>query len=253
MHVPEQHNLDRAPDEPIRVVSLDAVGTLIFPYPSVAQVYAEAGRRHGSRLTQAEIGSRFRQVFREAEESPAADDFSTSESHETERWRSIVSACIPDLTDFEACFQELFAHFGSPGAWRVFPDVAPALARLSRAGLRLIIASNFDRRLHAVCDGLPSLTVIRDRVISSEIGFRKPADQFYAALVARAEVPSAEIVMVGDSESNDVLAARRAGLQAIWVDRTRPAGAGHVSDLEQAAQLLLETGAGAPLHPTASQ
>ena len=46
----------------------------------------------------------------------------------------------------EACFEELFVHFGQPSSWSCFADVEPALAALSQAGYRLAVSSNFDAR-----------------------------------------------------------------------------------------------------------
>src|SRR5207302_1039003 len=48
----------------VRAVFFDAVGTLIHPEPPAGAVYAEVGRRHGSRLTAAEIARRFAAAFR---------------------------------------------------------------------------------------------------------------------------------------------------------------------------------------------
>ena len=44
------------------------------------------------------------------------------------------------------------------------------------------MASNFDSRLHAVCEGHHVLHRISRRVVSSEIGHRKPGPQFFQAL-----------------------------------------------------------------------
>ena len=40
----------------IRAVAFDAVGTLIFPNPGAATVYAEAAARHGMSMDPADIG-----------------------------------------------------------------------------------------------------------------------------------------------------------------------------------------------------
>ena len=42
----------------VQAIFFDAVGTLIFPQPTAAAIYAEVGRRHGSRLAIDEIRDR---------------------------------------------------------------------------------------------------------------------------------------------------------------------------------------------------
>jgi putative hydrolase of the HAD superfamily len=219
-------------------VALDAVGTLIHPEPGVAEAYHAAASRHGSRLSAEDISLRFRTVYSEFEELPPhrAD---TSEERELAKWREIVARVIPDVTDPEQCFEDLFEWFSHPGAWRVYPDVAEALVRLSANGLQVALASNFDRRLHQVCDGLPALDQIGVRVVSSEVGWRKPSPGFYRALVSQTGVDAGEIVMIGDSWLNDIAGAREAGLQALWLDRRCPTSTDRIPTLGMAVDEVL--------------
>lgn len=228
-----------APLPALRWVAFDAVGTLIHPEPGVAEAYHAAAARHGSRLSADEIGGRFRRVYSEFEELPR-DRFETSEEREMGKWREIVGRVIPDLTDPEECFQDLFEWFSRPTSWRVYPDVAETLGRLSAMGLQVALASNFDRRLHRVCDGLPGLDTIRLRVVSSEVGWRKPSAAFYQALVRHTGADPSEIVMIGDSWLNDIAGAREAGLQALWLDRRASASPDCFPSLRVAVDEVLQ-------------
>ena len=146
----------------------------------------------------------------------------TSEADEEAFWREIVNGVLPDVSDPELCFRELFDHFARITAWACFDDVAPTLEGLRSRGFRLAVASNFDRRLHPLCDGLGAgqpLRLFERRVISSEVGFRKPAAEFYQAVLKVTEAGPDELLVVGDDEQNDVLGARVAGLRAIHLRR----------------------------------
>lgn len=198
-------------------IVFDAVGTLIRPNPSVADVYRAAGARHGSRLSREQVALRFRESFAAVFGASAAA--TASETNERDLWREIVVRIFDDLVDAEACFQELFDHFARPSSWELFPDAAEAVRTLLERGQRVAIASNFDHRLHDVCAGLPPLDRVPYRLISSELGHRKPNPEFYRAVVRALETAPEEIVMVGDDFENDVAAPRRAGLRAIWIDR----------------------------------
>lgn len=206
----------------IRCIALDAVGTLIYAEPSVAEAYALYGQRFGSRLPAEDVRRRFAEAFRRADESAVAtfgEPGRTNEEHERVFWRQVVQDVLPDVTDPSACFEELFEHFGRPEAWRCFDDVAATLRGLGERGYRVLIASNFDARLNRVCDGLAELRDVRCRVISSLVGYRKTHRGFYSAVVEAAECDPTELLMVGDDLVNDVESARAAGIAAVHLRR----------------------------------
>jgi putative hydrolase of the HAD superfamily len=200
-------------------VFFDAVGTLIFPEPPAATIYAEMGHQHGSRLSAADIAPRFAVAFRRQEELDEVLGWRTSEEREVERWRAIVTEVLDDCREGEACFRELFEHFRRPSAWRVADDAAATLQTLAKQGQILGLASNYDSRLRDVVAGLPALAPVRHLAISSEIGWRKPAPQFFEALMKLVGLPPARLLLVGDDRVNDYEGARAAGLAAILVDR----------------------------------
>lgn len=220
-----------------KCIAFDAVGTIIHPRPPAAEVYFNTARRFGSRLELNEISRRFSQVFRETERGDWTAEASvrlvTSEAREKERWARIVATVLDDVPDTTACFAELFAHFACPEAWRCFEEVPAVLRGLKDAGYRIAIASNFDRRLHAVCDGIAALQKIDARIISSEVGIRKPHPRFFAALVQSAACRPDEVLMVGDDFSNDIEGARSAGLDAVFLNRRGPRGPGEISSLSE--------------------
>jgi putative hydrolase of the HAD superfamily len=213
----------------VRAVAFDAVGTLIAPDPPAPAVYAAVGARHGSRLTLADVGERFRTAFRREEDRDRAAGWRTDDERERDRWRRIVAAVLADVADPGACFRELWDHFARPAAWRCLPGAGAVLAELARRGYAVGIASNFDRRLRAVVAGLPELAPVGPIVISAEVGWRKPAPKFFAALGV---VPD-EVLLVGDDFENDYAGATAAGLRAVLLDphgRAEP-GVAAIADL----------------------
>ncbi|SBT48772.1 HAD family hydrolase [Micromonospora auratinigra] len=119
---------------------------------------------------------------------------------------------------------------------RPFPDALPALAALrpqhllgfatngnSRAE-RCGLAGQFAFELYAHEDGLP----------------KKPDPGFFARVVTATGLPAGRIVHVGDSPQHDVLAAQRAGLRAVWLNRAglpRPAGLTPDAEVASLAEL----------------
>jgi len=202
----------------IRAVVFDAVGTLLEPDPKPAVAYSEIGARHGSRLPLAVIASGFREAFDAQEQFDIARLLVTDETREHARWRAIVGSVLHDVVDRDACFQELWQHFACSTNWKLAPGVGQLLTNLREHQLKLAVASNFDGRLRSVLGGFPEGRLLHDIVISSEVGWRKPAPEFFAALCRRLECEPGEILFIGDSWANDYEGARQAGLQPLLLD-----------------------------------
>ena len=204
---------------PISAVAFDAAGTLIYPDPPAGEVYAETGRRHGSRLTAPEITDAFRRRFAAEETQDRSGRLQTSELREIERWRGIVRDVLHDLANPETCFQELYAHFSRPDAWKLYPDATETVARLLEAGWAVAVTSNFDRRLPTLCRAFPPLDRCAPLVISAEVGYRKPHPEFFARAARLVGQEPRRILHVGDDYENDYLGARGAGWQSVLVAR----------------------------------
>lgn len=217
-------------DNQVRWIAFDAVGTLIFADPPVHLAYYRIGRKYGTAARPEEVLHRFRAAFsRRAThafsqlETAVAEGTAHAaldgEARERQFWRDVVAEVLPDVREADACFEELFAHFAQPAAWGCFADVEETLDEARRRGWRIAIASNFDGRLHAVCDGHPPLQPIERRVISSEVGACKPQPEFFEAMLAACGCSAEQIVVVGDDFENDVAAPRRLGIRALHLDR----------------------------------
>ncbi len=200
---------------PIRCVLFDAVGTLIFGDPPPHMAYHRIGRRFGSSITPPEASRRFKTAM-----AAAPRDLETSPAREREFWQSLVAEVLPDVSDQDACFQELWNHFANPSCWAVYADVEETFQTLRDRQIKIAIASNFDERLHSVCDGHAELKDVTARFVSSELGWKKPARQFFQSIAARLELDPASILMIGDDPAADIEAARSAGLQARLIDRS---------------------------------
>ena len=202
----------------IQAIVYDAVGTLIHVQPSVALIYAEFGKRFGSQLQANEIRRRFSTAFARQDQLDQQAGWRTSEPRERERWRQIVAEVLDDVTD-AACFDALFDMFAKPAVWTCDPEAGDVLANLHQRGIRQALASNFDRRLRGVIEPMPIARYLESIVISSEIGWRKPAPEFFAHVAESLRLPTSAILFVGDDRVNDYEAALKAGMQAMLVGR----------------------------------
>jgi len=207
----------------IRYVLFDAVGTLIYPDPPVADAYFAAGQRFGSQLTRGEIAERFHNWFGVifVRHSRVPEQFITSESFEHDRWRALVSKVFDDVREPDPLFEELWRHFGRSESWRLFDDVGETWTRLQKRGYELGIASNFDRRLRTIVAGHPALAPCRHVFLSSEVGHAKPSPCYFEEVQRRLHAQPSEILIVGDDLENDVIAPRRALWHVVAVSREK--------------------------------
>jgi putative hydrolase of the HAD superfamily len=200
--------------DPVRAVFFDAVGTLIHPEPDAATVYAAIGKRFGSRLGIESIRPAFAAAFARQDRLDREKRWRTDEAREVARWRGIVGEVLSDVLDAESCFAVLYEHFAQPQNWRCDFAAAKVLTELTRRGHLTGIGSNFDGRLRRVLRGFPELAG-QPLVISSEVGWRKPAAGFFEALSRVAQSALGSILYLGDDPINDYEGARNAGCKAL--------------------------------------
>ncbi|MBD3390554.1 MAG: HAD-IA family hydrolase [Chitinivibrionales bacterium] len=223
-----------------RAVFFDVGGTLIEPRPRVGDVYAREGRRFGLDVDGETMHRAFRAAFARREREAAL----ITPNMEREWWRDLVAAVMAQfgpLSDFDACFDALYAYFAMPEAWFVFPDVFPALASLRARGLALGIVSNWDSRLVSLCDGLGLSPYMQAMAISSLVGHAKPSPKIFRNALATLGVSAAEAIHVGDSVDMDYRGAAGAGIDAVIIDRhgdIRAPGVRTVASLDMLGRYL---------------
>lgn len=197
----------------------DVVGTLVEPWPRVSRAYAIAGHSHGIELAEDLIARRFAAAWQrqEAIDAAASPAFATSRSREMERWRGIVEDVFAHAPESDAIFADLWAHFAKPEAWRPLPEGVRLLEEAKRSGAVVALASNFDERLLEIARVVEPLTLADHVFASSEIGWRKPAREFFREVERRLGRSAEELVLIGDDPALDIEAARRAGWQAVSI------------------------------------
>lgn len=140
-----------------------------------------------------------------------------------ERFKYLATILGVNGEDGDMPQQLLDTHMEAVTASFTFPPAHMTLLERLGASHRLAIFSNFD---HA-----PALLgILREAgieswfqpiVISERIGFRKPGLAAFRHALALAGERAEDILFVGDSYGDDVVGARRAGMDVAWIN---PAG-----------------------------
>ena len=200
-------------------VCLDAAGTLFTERTSRAAMYAQALDRHGTRADPRDVGRWM------SEAHDAVPPSRPGGARYDDDWFHAFVARVLDRAgcpaDAELVRSELAAAFTDPRSYRVYDDVLPALRRLSVAGLRLAVVSNWSDRLPGLLAGLGLAPYFHALAVSAIVGADKPDAALFVHALAELRVPAARALHVGDRRDNDVLGARAAGLQAWLIDRSR--------------------------------
>ena len=157
-------------------------------------------------------------------------------------------ASLADLRD--RCARVLWDGLGEPAAllglrraraamldairFHAYPDAAPALRSLRARGLRLVVASNWDCSLPEVLEQAGLAALVDGVVASAAVGADKPAPAvFEAALAGRVRARSRPFTWATPRRGT-WRARRRAGIRAVLLDRSGPAGRGGVRSRRQA-------------------
>jgi putative hydrolase of the HAD superfamily len=206
----------------IQAVLFDAAGTLIHLPRGVGWHYRLIAVRHGMALDEKRLSAAFAAAFKAA---PPRVSTGVSRPDDDKLWwralvRNVLNACghEPGGAEFQAMFEELYAHFAEPGVWALYPEVREVLDELHPL-CRLGIVSNFDRRLYPVLEGLGIRHFFQSVVISSEVGVDKPDPRIFEAAFSALGVTAEVTVHAGDHPEQDWRAAELAGIHPYRVER----------------------------------
>ena len=202
-------------------VFFDLGGTLLRVRGSVGVVYAAAAARHGVRVRAEMIEDAFRAALATA--PPACFPgvaAAAIQDHERAWWRDVVTrtfATAPRLgfDEFDAFFDEIFAHFARPDAWELLPGARSLLAQLQAEGRRLGVVSEMDSRVHAILEAFGVRQDFDVVALSTEHGAVKTDGGLFRIALRLAAAPPSACLHVGDSPTADAGGAQRAGITAI--------------------------------------
>ncbi len=194
---------------PSLAVSLDAGGTLLQPSDPVALTYARAAGRHGLARRVHEVQQGFRRAFAQPWSGPRYVGDGRP------FWRAVVFEALQ--TDNDELFEELYAHYARPEAWRVDGSLRDLAAALRHRGHPVGLLSNWDDRLRPLLGELGLLDELDAVVVSCELGVDKPHAAAFAEVAERLHRPVQALVHVGDHPRKDVAGAEAAGARGwLW-------------------------------------
>jgi HAD superfamily hydrolase (TIGR01509 family) len=129
-----------------------------------------------------------------------------------------------DLPSYEALLRE------DLDGVELFADSIPTLEQARARGLRVALISNLAAPYRQPFFRLGLAAHFDATVFSCDVGLAKPDPKIYAHVQAELGLAASELMMIGDSRSDDVLGPRAVGMRALHLDRR---GRGDVETLAE--------------------
>ncbi len=208
------------------VIFMDAGYTLFTANPSPPKYYFQVCARHGATVTVEQMVAAMREVWVEQvipEMNDPNADFSCSDEEDRMWWwnydREVFKRLGIPHDKHAGIFDEIYAFFGNPSAWELYPDTLECLTQLRSRDFSLAIVSNWNSSLRKIVDGLNLAGYFDFVLASAEAGAKKPSPMIFEMALQRAGKEPSRVVHIGDTYQTDVLGARKAGIRGIMLDR----------------------------------
>ena len=204
----------------IRAVFFDAGGTLLRTAEPVGRTYARFAGHYGWRPSEETLEAGFRSAWKQRTTEGTDQNGVLGKNG----WKKILRASaeaggLPPGFPFEDYFEEVYAHFARPDAWRAFPETEIAVAGLKQRGIRVGILSNWDPRLRQVLAGFDWAEQLDAVLISEEVGVEKPDPGIFRKAEQTGGWAAQECALIGDDPVSDRRGAERAGWRYALVER----------------------------------
>jgi HAD superfamily hydrolase (TIGR01549 family) len=200
----------------IQTVFLDAGGVLVWP--NWTRV-SDALSRRGVVVTAAQLA---------AAEPRAKKRLDTADTIQTTNDRQrgwtyfnlvLEEAGVALSRATAEALAELHTYHEQANLWESPSDEArPALALLRARGLRLVVVSNANGRLHHLFGRVGLLDAVDLLLDSHHEGIEKPDPRYFEIALARSGAAAATTIHVGDLYHVDVVGARAAGITPVLFD-----------------------------------
>ncbi|KAJ1666659.1 Haloacid dehalogenase-like hydrolase domain-containing protein 3 [Coemansia sp. RSA 1813] len=235
----------------VKLVTFDLFDTLYTPAEPVGRTYARPLWQHGYSVSEESMANAFARAFKEIHKTHP--NYGHSAQMTSRQWWTMVIDTTWRHAGIEkepagvlvAARNTLIDKFNTAQGYRMFSEVPRVLGYLRRKGLKLGVISNMDEGADCVLHGL-GIREYFDFVLKSVVvGVEKPDPKMFEMALSAVNVQAYDALHVGDSEKNDYLAAKNAGMQALLVNRSPSAAKfasqfpdKYIYSLEQLLQLV---------------
>ena len=201
------------------VIFFDLDGTLLDDNTATAAGLDALHARYADRMKRSrdQLGGAWLQLIEHYFPRYLSGEMSMQEQRRA-RIRKIFDADDSPISDYDADVAHSVFLDGYEGGWRCFPDVVPALRRLSDFRFGIITNGN-DEQQRKKLQRTGLARFFTTVVTSDECGVAKPNPRIFAEACRRGGVSASKAMFVGDNWYADVEGSRSAGMYPIWIRR----------------------------------
>ncbi|XGW16668.1 hypothetical protein V3C99_001817 [Haemonchus contortus] len=209
----------------VRVVSIDAMDTIITTKEPISNVYSRVAGEFGFVVNSSDIASAFPGHMKKLFNSHPC--FGYNSIGPSEWWKRLVQGCLQEASDNRIPDQKageiahhLFNFYSSADAWRIVdPEMKAVIGDFRHRRLGVAVVSNFDGRLKKILRELELLPLFDIVVASGEVGVEKPNPSIFELVIKHYGLSNASgLLHVGDSFEKDYKAVRDIGGNSVLFD-----------------------------------
>ncbi len=210
----------------IRTIFFDAGFTLLYPFPSTAEVCQQVCQQLGLHVHVDDVQRHM---------ADAQDYFFRQGRLNRHTWASdqailefwigyymtLLRPCVEEH-DEPRLYQLAFTvnqEFEKHTNWQVYPDVLPTLETLRSHGYTLGVISDWSIALGPILRDHHLTRYFDCLLISAAARHAKPSPMLYETALQRANAIADYTIHIGDSYIHDVLGARAVGITPVLLDR----------------------------------
>jgi len=201
-----------------RAVFFDVDFTLIYPGPAFqGDGYRQFASRYGIAIDPARFPGAVlsaSHILDQAQDNVYNDQIFIDYTSHIIRQMGGSGASVID------CAREIYREWAACQHFLLYDDVPEGLRALDSRGLQIGLISNSHRCLESFQSHFELEHLIDVAISSSQHGYMKPHPSIFEAALKLAGVDASESIMVGDSLSQDIEGARRAGMRGVLVRRS---------------------------------
>lgn len=203
----------------IKGVFLDAFGTILELEPPAPKLVRELREGWGIEMSEEDARRALRAeiTYYKAHHLDGRDAESLAELRL--RCAGVLHRELPESVRAVASPAELLPAMLGSLEFRPFPDAAAALRRFRKAGLLLVVVSNWDVSLHEAIERCRFDGLVDHVVSSAEAGAAKPDPVPFERALELTGLRPGSVVHVGDEPELDVAGARAAGITPVLIQR----------------------------------
>ncbi|KAM9324291.1 haloacid dehalogenase-like hydrolase domain-containing protein 3 [Gastrophryne carolinensis] len=200
----------------LRLLTWDVKDTLLRLHLPVGRQYEMEARSRGLQVDPSLLETSFRQVYQSHRR--LFPNYGLSQGMTSRQWWLDVVAQTFRLSGvhseeiLQPLADKLYQDFCTDKYWEVLPGAREALRGCVELGLKMVVISNFDRRLEDILRNCQLDRHFQFVLTSEAAGTAKPDLGIFQKALDMAKVAPQDAAHIGDDYTNDYRAPRQAGM-----------------------------------------